>query len=271
MTHLRRKPFLLLLLSVLLLLCSIWPCLADEQPAAAEEKDESAIEPEAIAALAAMGNYINTLKSFVVTSEMFKDEVLLNGQKIMVTGTTEYATRLPDRLHVTSKIEEIGRDNEYYYDGKSFTIYSHLDKYYATFDAPDSIGKLLDIAQNEYEVEIPLRDLFYWGTEKAQTEDIQAAYFIDVSRVRGTPCKHCAFRQEEVDWQIWIEDDDTPLPRRLVITSKLENGQPQYVSTMAWDVAVKLADSAFVFTPPEDAHEIDFAVYDDLSEETSQQ
>jgi len=271
MTNFWKRCFGILLLSAPILLSSMPTCLANEQLSATEAKDESSIEPEAMAALATMGNYLNTLKSFVVTSEMSMDEVLLTGQKIMVTGTTEYTTRLPDRLRITSKVEELGRDKDYYYDGKSFIIYSRPDKYYASFEAPNTIGKLLDLAENRYNVEIPLRDLFFWGTEKARTEDIQAAYFIDVSRVSGTPCKHYAFRQEDVDWQVWIEDDDTPLPRKLVITSKLENGQPQYISTMTWNIAPQLAESTFVFTPPAGAHKIEFAVYDDTNEKTNQQ
>lgn len=244
--------------------------LADTFPAPARSDQEMSIQPEAMAALAKMGAYLNTLKEFTVTSEMSMDEVLLTGQKILVTGTTKYQTRLPDRLRISSRIEAIGRDNEYFYDGKSFTIYSNPDKYYASFKAPGNIGALLDLAENRHNVEIPLRDLFYWGTEKARLDDIETAFTVGDSRVGDTPCTHYAFTQQEVDWQIWIEDDDTPLPHRLVITSKLESGKPQYISTMTWNVAPQLNDSTFVFTPPEGAHQIDFAVYDD-TEEPSQQ
>jgi len=271
MTSRWRKCIGIMLLSVPFVHFLAAGCRADEQLSEAEAKDESSIEPEAMAALNGMGTYLNSLTSFIVTSEMSMDEVLLTGQKIMVTGTTEYTTRLPDRLKVVSKIEEIGRDNEYYYDGSTFTIYSLPQKYYGTFKAPDNLTQLLDIAQDRYDVEIPLRDLFWWSTKKARTEDIKAAYFIAVSRVNGTPCKHYAFKQEEVDWQLWIEDDDTPLPRKLVITSKLETGQPQYISTMTWDLAPQLADNAFTFTPPEGAHKIEFAVYDDTNEEPAKQ
>lgn len=270
MTNRWRSCIGMLLVSAPFLMLSATGCLAAQPASSTEMEDDVQIQPEAIEALNKMGNYLNSLKSFTVNSEMSMDEVLLTGQKILITGTTKYSTRLPDRLQISTKIEGIDRDHEYYYDGKTFTIYSNLDKYYASFDAPDTIGKLLDVAQEKYSVEIPLRDLFYWGTEKNRTEDIQAASFIDNSQVSGTQCQHYAFMQEEVDWQIWIEDDDTPLPRRLVITSKQENGQPQYISTMEWNVAPQLPDSTFVFTPPEGAHKIEFAVFDDAADLTQQ-
>lgn len=257
----------ILLVSVPFLLAGTAGCVANTQVSSSPEiADEEKVDPEAVAALTAMGNYLNSLKTFAVTSEMSLDEVLLSGQKILVTGTTRFEAAIPDRLKVTSKIDEIHRDSEYYYDGKTFTLYSRRDNYYASFDAPGNIRELLDVAEEEYDIVIPLRDLFYWGTQKERSADLQSAIVIDSSEVRGTPCTHYAFRQEDVDWQLWIENDDTPLPRKLVITSKHENGQPQYISTMTWETDPRLAASTFVFTPPEGAHRIDFAIYEDETE-----
>lgn len=245
--------------------------LADQTAPAPTEETNVEIQHDAMEALTAMGHYLNTLKSFTVSSTVSMDEVLLTGQKILVTGTTEMTARLPDRLRGSAKIEELNRDLEYFYDGKSFTIFGHNNNYYALFNAPPTITELLDIAQERYNVEIPLRDLFWWGTEKARVDDIQSAFFIDTNRVDGTTCKHYAFRQEDVDWQVWIEDGKTPLPRRLVITSKLENGQPQYISTMTWNTVPELSDNTFRFAPPDGAQKIDFAIYDDDATDTNNQ
>lgn len=263
----KRLGILLFTSSILLSPAAI--SLADQAAPEPAEQVKVEIQQEAMDALTEMGNYLQKLKSFTVSSTVSKDEVLLTGQKILVTGTSEMTTRLPDRLHGTLKIEELDRDIEYFYDGKTFTIFDNDTKYYASFKAPATVVELLDIAQERYDVEIPLRDLFYWGTEEARTDDIQSALFIDASRVDGIACKHYAFRQEDVDWQIWIEDGETPLPRRLVITSKLENGQPQYISTMAWKTALELPDSTFTFTPSEGARQIDFVTYDDSAVDTN--
>lgn len=260
-----------LLFTAPLLLIPAAISLADQTAPVPAEEAKVEIQQEAMDALTAMGNYLNTLKSFTVSSTVSMDEVLLTGQKILVTGTTEMTARLPDRLRGAAKIEELNRDVEYFYDGQSFTIFGHDTKYYASFSAPATISELLNVAQERYNIEIPLRDLFWWGTEKARVDDIQSAFFIDTSRVDGTTCKHYAFRQEDVDWQVWIEDGSTPLPRRLVITSKLENGQPQFTSTMQWNTAPELSDSAFTFTPPDGAQQIDFAIYDDDAAETNNQ
>ncbi len=146
-------------------------------------------------------------------------------------------------------IEEIHRDLEYYFNGEIFTLYGKNNNYYATVDAPETIVELLDIVQSRYNIELPMRDLFYWGADTAEMDAIQSGFLVATTRVKSVPCKHYAFRQEDIDWQIWIEDSATPLPRKLVITSKQEVGQPQYSTTMTWNLSPKLSDDLFIFTP----------------------
>src|SRR6266511_3777102 len=81
------------------------------------------IQAEAIDALAKMGEYLRTLKTFSVTCDITIDEVLLSGQKIQVSGANTLTVRRPDRLKATMKQDETDIDAEFYYDGKTFTAY----------------------------------------------------------------------------------------------------------------------------------------------------
>jgi hypothetical protein len=69
-------------------------------------------------------------------------------------------------------------------------------------------------------------------------------------------CDHYAFRQEDVDWQLWIERSDTSLPHELVITTTDEEEQPQYVALLTWTLTPQLDDTLFTFAPSADAHKI---------------
>ena len=70
---------------------------------------------------------------------------------------------------------------------------------------------------------------------------------------------HLAFRGPVVDWQIWIADGDKPLPRKYVITTRGDPAQPQYMVLMSnWNVAPKVSDAMFRFTPPQGAKKTDF-------------
>jgi len=66
------------------------------------------------------------------------------------------------------------------------------------------------------------------------------------------------FSQATIEWQIWIDAGDTPLPRKLVISYVQEPGEPQYSATMRrWNLESKVPEGLFTFEAPEGAQKID--------------
>ena len=62
-----------------------------------------------------------------------------------------------------------------------------------------------------------------------------------------------------MDWQIWLEDGEQRLPKKLVITSKWITGAPQFTMTVkSWNLAPQFTEDMFTFTPPAEARQIDF-------------
>jgi len=226
------------------------------------------IEPKAMDALRKMGAFLQTLNAFEVSFKVSKDEILESGQKIMVDGTSELTVQTPNRFHFSTKIDEAHRDLQFFYDGKTFTLYGNTNKFYASVPAPATIHELLDVAQERYAIELPFRDLFAWGTDQADEAAIQSAIYIGPAKIDGVPCDHFAFRNADVDWQIWIQQGEKPLPRKLVITTMDEEERPQYVSIMNWNLSPRINSKAFTFVPPKDAHKIEFAVVEVAAENT---
>jgi hypothetical protein len=228
----------------------------------------SVIEPKAMDALQKMGGFLRTLKAYEVSFKVSKDEVLDSGQKVMVDGTSELTVQTPNRFHFSTKIDEAHRDLQFFYDGKTFTIYGNTNKFYASVPAPATIHELLDVAEDRYDIDLPIRDLFSWDTDKAEVAAIQSAIYIGPAKIDGMPCDHYAFRNVDVDWQIWIQQGKTPLPRKLVITTMDEEEHPQYVSNMNWNLSPKIKSKSFTFVPPKDAHKIEFAAVEVATENT---
>jgi hypothetical protein len=87
--------------------------------------------------------------------------------------------------------------------------------------------------------------------------DVLQAKHIGRGVVGGAECEHLAFRNADTDWQLWVEVGDTPIPRKMVITSKTVNSAPQYtIRITEWESGVEPAEDAFDFAPPEDAEPI---------------
>ena len=244
-----KRMVCLLMIGMLLLGASAFA--ADAPPAGSEpSRDATAIDR-----LTAMGHYLRGLKTFAVHADTTNDEVLENEQKLQFAGTVDYLVQTPDHLRLEVKNDR--RHRIYTYNGETLTQYAPQIGYYATMNLTGKLGEVVQRVKEKYNLDLPLADLFLWGTSKADPKDIKEADLIGVERVGSQECDHFAFRQEGVDWQIWIQQGKQSLPLKLVITTTDEPSQPQYTAVLKWNLSPKLTKKDFMFTPPKDAKKIE--------------
>jgi len=223
----------------------------------ADAANPPAIEVKADELLRQMSEYLNTLGQFSLHTENSVDTLLATGQKVQLGRAVDVFVRRPDRFRANIKGDIF--DQELYYDGKSITLFGKKVNYYATIEAPTTIGAAMDYAEESFGLVAPLADLMYKNSYDILIEDVQAGFYVGSSTVLGVECHHLAFRAEETDWQVWIEAGERPLPKKFVITSKWVAGAPQFTGLLTkWDVSAQLNDSLFTFVAPEGAHQIEF-------------
>ena len=238
-------------------------CTPIESPVLAKSGAQSdstgppAIDPGAMDALDKMGAYLRTLKSFQVRADVTTDNVLDDGQTIQFSSKVDLVAARPNRMRV-EVIDDEGH-RFFFFDGKNFTIFGQVVNYYATVPAPPTLAELTGDLNDKYGIELPLVDLFDWGTNDANTKKIKAADDIGPSAVDGVTCEQYAFRQEGVDWQIWIQLGEFPLPRKLVIRTLTDDAKPQHSEILTWNLAPSFSENAFTFDPPADARRITIA------------
>jgi hypothetical protein len=158
-----------------------------------------------------------------------------------------------------------------FYDGNTLSIYGKRDNLYATTKAPDSLDATIDFARDELSLDAPGADLLYSDPYTARTEDVVSGRYLGIDPVGTRMCHHLAFRGNETDWQLWIEDGPRPLPCRYVIVSKHVIRSPEYAITLSdWNLAPELTAALFTFRPPPDAGKIDFAALKDIARNSAQ-
>lgn len=212
------------------------------------------IEPEAIAALKKMGAYLRSLKALQVKAETTREDVLVDGQKIQFASVTDLLAEAPD--HLRAEVKSDRAERLYLYDGKTFTLYAPRVNFYSTVPAPATTVELINQLEEKYALDIPLTDLFRWGGPHSNESLITAAGDVGPGEVGGTTCEHYAFRQPGLDWQIWIQLGEYPLPRKLVLTTMTDDARPQFSAIYTWSLAPSFNAASFEFTPPPDAHKI---------------
>jgi hypothetical protein len=226
-------------------------------PAGAQERAAPEVEPEAMQALQRMRTYLSTLTSFEAKSESSLDIVLESGQKVQLDGTATYRVRRPDAFVVETSTPR--KQRQFVYDGRKFTVYAPQLGYYAQVDAPPTIRQTLDVAADRYGLTLPLDDLFRWSDAGADNTQIEAAFDLGEVVIDGATTTQYAFRQKDVDWQVWIEKGDRPLPRKVVIVDRTDEARPAYSARLTWNTNPTFAPSLFAFTPGKDAKAIQIA------------
>jgi hypothetical protein len=216
-----------------------------------------ALDTAAVNALNRMAAYLNTLTAFQVSAEGSVEEVLLDGQKVQMSASADLVAERPNRLRVDVTGDR--RKRLFLFDGTTFTLWAPTNKYYAQVPAPTTIEQLADEVELRYGLELPLVDLFRWGSPESVLRDLTSAKDIGPSTIDGVTTQHYAFRQQGLDWQIWIQKGEYPLPRKLVLTTLTDEAHPQYSVVYSWNLAPSYNEASFTFVVPTDAKQIPIA------------
>lgn len=208
-------------------------------------EQNNVVDPDVLARLDGMGNYLRSLSRFDLTSKSTFDVVLENDQKTEFEARVRYKVHRPDKLF--AEIESDSKHRQYYYDGKKFTIYSPKEKLYGELEFSGSLSELVK-KLNDFGIEVPLSDLFVWGTEEAKSKKIITAISLDEN--------HYAIRQEKIDWQVWIKKGDKPIPEKVLYEINDDAARPKMSSILTWKMQPNFGDSIFKFNPPKGSQKI---------------
>ena len=215
-------------------------------------------DSKAIDVLKSMSAYKASLDRFVIKGVNLTDARL--GSGLMVTNTSEVKVSIdrPGSLHISSFDGE--ESKEIYFHKGTLTVFGSGRNFYAQASIPEDIEAAMDFALEELDVEAPLMDMIYQdaSTHLAGSQET-IPYLTDKARVAGADCHHIAIRGSEVDVQLWVEEGDRPVPRKIMITSKWEGGSPRFIANLMWDSDPDFGQEIFEFKPPEGSINIGFS------------
>lgn len=220
----------------------------------AKPAQNKAVEQKAVDALQTMGAFLRDQQSFEVKSTIETDYELDNGQTVRLAKQGDLQVKRPD--HLRAEMTSDRKERQFFYDGKSFVMYAPKMGFYTRVDAPPTILELADDLETRYGLELPLVDLFRWGTPEGPMDELTSATYVGPATIDGVATDQYAFRQKGVDWQVWIERGDKPVPRKLLLTTTDDPNRPQHSIEMTWQLDAKQPDSTFTFNPPKNAAQI---------------
>jgi hypothetical protein len=234
------------------------PLIARGQQPPPQQPQAAEIDPKADEILKKMGKLLADAKSLSFESHAIADQMTPDGQKLQFAKNQKVVLHRPDKL-AADVIGDVD-DLIFRYDGKHVALYNPRTHSWGAAEAPASIDATLDMLESKYGMSIPMADLVFPDPYDDLMQHVRSGQYVGLGYVGDIRCHHLAFRQLGIDWQIWIQDSDQPVPLKFVITFKESPGQPQYTAFMSnWNLSAQTPDSAFVLTPPADAKEVEFA------------
>jgi hypothetical protein len=225
--------------------------------AAARTAPAPRIEPQADRVLKQMCTFLAGLKTFSFSAVESIDDVREGGQVVEMTNRRKVIVSRPNRLF--SAVEGDRGSRQFLYDGTTATLVDRKANVYAIEKARGTIEATLDDLFKRFGVTVPLADLLCPDAYKVMTEHAQSGTVVGTHAVGETPCRHLAFRGAKVDWQIWIEEGDRPLPHRVVLRFRQAEAAPRYAAFLGdWDLSPAITDATFTFARPADVRKIAF-------------
>jgi hypothetical protein len=216
------------------------------------------MDEKALSVLKAMSTYLGSRKTISFRARTFYDVALQSGTLIKTGRDSTVLLKRPKELNIRADADD-GSGTTIWFDGTKLTFWLRNLNQVMSLDFKGTTDEMLNHLIDKYDAQIPLSDLFYSNVGKSLSEDLIAAEYVGLRVVDGVNCHQLAFQSPGVNWQIWIEADETPVPRRFVMDFVDDGSKPQYMVQLdAWSIGGDIADYNFVAGVPKSVKHTEF-------------
>jgi len=205
--------------------------------------------------LKSMSDYLATQKAISAAFDSALEVMTPQGEKIQFNSSGTLLLQRPNEIRLTRTGGYA--DVELLLDGKTATLYGKNLNSYVQLDGVSSVDQLIDTLRDRG-MSIPGADLLLGNVYETLSADVIEAKHIGLGVINGVECEHLAFRNKDIDWQLWVQVGAKPIPCKYVITSKAVGMAPQYTLVIKdWKTEVQVDQTAFAFKPAEAAKEVE--------------
>ena len=161
----------------------------------------------------------------------------------------------PDKMTIERKGDRGHR--KFFYDGKTYSLYSFDKNQFASGPATISIIELIDSLSSYYGVEVPGADIFYPDFVDNILETSNNLVYLGIVMIEDNECYHVAGAMDDMTFQFWIKTISPGLPLKMSIVYINKPEKPRYsIRFSDWRLDEDISDSTFEFSAPEGAKQI---------------
>jgi hypothetical protein len=234
---------------------AVFVLMAGSAVAGSTEK-AAAIDPEATKIIKAYSDLQKREGCFKFKVYDTSDDVTESGEMIQYAHVRTAVLKRPDRLWMETRGDQA--NTTLWYDGALFTLLDHDKKVYVQLKALPTLDETIDMVYDRYGISTPLADMLSGDIYAVLMDAVITCRYLGIGLVGEKKCHHIAATQKDIDWQVWIDEGDSPQLRKLLITYKKLDGSPRYSVMLAELEELKAVDPAtFAAQLPEGAAEVE--------------
>jgi hypothetical protein len=213
------------------------------------------LEPVARELLKKTSDYMASLPRFTVHTEVTREVIFPSGLTVDSNRATDLSVERPN--HLKADVRSGIRHVQLLYNGKDIVLYTPEQNVYGEVTAAPTIVQVIKTAEQRYGLDLPASEFLFADPYQVMIAKVERGAYVGPSLVDGVMCDQLAFRQKDMDWQLWVARGDQPVPMRLAIVDRSARGAPRYTVTMTdWNTSPQFEAAEFTFTPPEGATQI---------------
>jgi hypothetical protein len=226
------------------------------------------IDPDADQTLKSMSSYLAETQAFSVNADIDFEIVNRNGQKIQFSSFATILVQRPEQFYIQR--QGVFANADLIFDGETLTLYSRNSNTYAQRAVSGTIDDAIRAFELETGIPAPGGDLLFADPYTILSTGVESSTYRGTAYVNGIECHHLSFREADVDWQLWVQTGEQPLPMKYVITSKWITAAPQYELRMRdWNTTPQVNAEQFTFSAPQGATQLETLPASELDEFTS--
>jgi hypothetical protein len=227
------------------------------------QSQSPAVDPQAEELLQAMSNLLESSSALAFTVEETRNILTSRGLPLQLSHVIEVVAQRPDKLWLSMNGDVAERT--FWDNGINVTLFDQVNNIFATLPAPGDLTETISTMINTYGVDLPMAQTVRSDLYGLLTEDLQQGYYVGLSTTgtNGRACHLILGISEDIDWQIWIEDGDVPLPCKSVITYKNKEGNPTITSNFThWNLDPVIPADLFTASVPVGTEQVEFRATD---------
>jgi hypothetical protein len=205
-----------------------------------------------------MARFVGGTQKYTVALRAGFDVVQSNGQKIEFSERRDISVARPNNFRSEHR-ESNGRADLLLFDGQTITISAAAAGVYARAPQPGDLDASIVHFVRDLKMRLPIAPLFLSRFAQELESRVREVDYVEQTDVLGPISHHLAGRTDDVDFQVWVRDGEQPVPLRIILTYRTEEGEPQFWADFTdWNLKPRFGRNNFVFEPPEGSSEIVF-------------